>query len=111
MRRDVVKVALGVDRWPLYLMSSSQAGTESLVAGLWSSWFRELGAALGGARSAPGHGGGAETAAAAAPAAAARRTVHTLFGAARAAFFQDNLCARRAPPRRRAPPTRAPARR
>lgn len=72
MRREAVLRAYGTDGWPLYLMSSSQAGTESLVAGLWSSWFKTLGAQL---------------AAAAGPS----LTVAGLFAAAEAAFYQENL--------------------
>lgn len=78
MRRDAVRVAFGVDKWPLYLMSSSQAETESMVGGLWSSWFEQLGAQLT-QLNAPS------------PEVAQEPDVHTLFCAAEAAFFQENL--------------------
>lgn len=42
MRRESVRRHLHVDRWPLFLMSSSQAGQESMVAGMWDAWFQEL---------------------------------------------------------------------
>jgi len=42
MRRDASRAVLGLDAWPLYLMSSSDAATDSLVGGLWDAWFSAL---------------------------------------------------------------------
>jgi len=41
MRRESASW-LGSDRWPLFLMSSSQASVDSLVAGFWEVYFRIL---------------------------------------------------------------------
>mmetsp|Transcript_75328 Transcript_75328/g.156934 ORF Transcript_75328/g.156934 Transcript_75328/m.156934 type:complete len:505 (-) Transcript_75328:185-1699(-) len=71
MRRPIVRQSLGVDQWPLFLMSSSQASRESMVAGLWDAWFQQLAVCL------------------------ARRDVSTtvqgLFERAESAYYQDNL--------------------
>lgn len=49
MRRPWVQRELGVSEWPLFLCASSSGAQESLVAGLWDSWFYALRrAALGG---------------------------------------------------------------
>merc|ERR1719162_1090428 len=74
MNRPSVRQALGVDRWPLFLMSSSQASKESMVAGLWDAWFRQLAVALTSCDTA---GGGA--------------TVQGLFEVAEAEYYQENL--------------------
>ena len=46
MRNPVARRAYGADDWPLFLMCSSQPGQDSLVAGLWESWFARLGSLL-----------------------------------------------------------------
>eukprot|EP01051_Picozoa_sp_SAG22_P009390 SAG22_NODE_781_length_7267_cov_28.189035_1_plen_399_part_10 len=106
MRRPAaVRAALGVDRWPLYLMSSSQAGTDSLVAGLWSAWFRQLEVAAAAATTttaaaaaATGDGDGDGDATAGrsdgggdAAASAAAMTVGGLFVAAEQDYYQRNI--------------------
>ena len=48
MRRDTVRAHLGTARWPLFLMSSSAGDRESMVSGLWTAWFTQLGHALNG---------------------------------------------------------------
>jgi len=70
MRREHVRRHLNVDRWPLYLMSSSQAGRESMVAGMWDAWFGQLQAALLGR---------------------VPLTVQSLFAHAEAAYYRENL--------------------
>ena len=42
MRRPAVVSQLECDRWPLFLMSSSQANHDALVGGLWSAFFECL---------------------------------------------------------------------
>ena len=42
MRRDAARRLLGVDTWPLFLMSSCQAEKDALVGGLWACWFQLL---------------------------------------------------------------------
>merc|ERR1712012_271341 len=42
MRRESVRRHLGVDKWPLFLMCSSQPKKESMVAGMWDAWFQQL---------------------------------------------------------------------
>merc|ERR1712224_954934 len=59
-------------------MSSSQAETESMVGGLWSSWFKQLGAQVS-QLSAPAQDVVREL------------SVHDLFCEAEADFFQKNL--------------------
>ena len=77
MRRDAVRAAFGVDRWPLYLMSSSQAEADSVVGGLWSSWFKQFGMQLSQSSAhAPDF---------------TELSVHDLFCEAKADFFQKNL--------------------
>ena len=39
MRRTTARRVLGVDTWPLFLMSSCQASKDALVGGLWNCWF------------------------------------------------------------------------
>eukprot|EP00928_Gymnodinium_smaydae_P014067 TRINITY_DN15099_c1_g1_i2.p1 TRINITY_DN15099_c1_g1~~TRINITY_DN15099_c1_g1_i2.p1 ORF type:complete len:511 (-),score=65.21 TRINITY_DN15099_c1_g1_i2:137-1609(-) len=73
MKRESVRRFLGVDAWPLFLVSSSQPGRDSMVAGMWDAWFRELNLVqeVDNAK--------------------LDTTVMTLFQNARASYYQDNL--------------------
>lgn len=42
MRRPVVKSYYNADAWPLFLVSSSGSGKDSMVAGMWDAWWEEL---------------------------------------------------------------------
>eukprot|EP00658_Telonema_sp_P-2_P055317 TRINITY_DN43977_c0_g1_i1.p1 TRINITY_DN43977_c0_g1~~TRINITY_DN43977_c0_g1_i1.p1 ORF type:complete len:396 (-),score=96.21 TRINITY_DN43977_c0_g1_i1:172-1257(-) len=42
MKNDTIRRAYGADRWPLFLMSSSQPHHDALVGGLWNSFFDML---------------------------------------------------------------------
>lgn len=39
MRRDITQRHHGLNQWPLFLMSSSDAHVDSLVGGFWDAWF------------------------------------------------------------------------
>jgi len=71
MRRDSVRQHLQVDKWPLFLMSSSQAKQESMVAGMWEAWFQQLKEGI--LNGAPG------------------MTIGDLFLATESAYYQENL--------------------
>eukprot|EP00656_Telonema_subtile_P053953 TRINITY_DN7917_c0_g2_i4.p1 TRINITY_DN7917_c0_g2~~TRINITY_DN7917_c0_g2_i4.p1 ORF type:complete len:358 (+),score=82.41 TRINITY_DN7917_c0_g2_i4:89-1162(+) len=42
MKNEAVRKAYGADRWPLFLMSSSQPHHDALVGGLWTAFFEGL---------------------------------------------------------------------
>lgn len=73
MRKESVRLHFNVDRWPLFLMSSSQAAAESMVAGMWDAWFRQLQSSLQSG-----------------PAAMARTTVMGLYAESVSAYYRDN---------------------
>mmetsp|Transcript_12447 Transcript_12447/g.29172 ORF Transcript_12447/g.29172 Transcript_12447/m.29172 type:complete len:172 (-) Transcript_12447:321-836(-) len=60
-----------MDQWPLFLMSSSQSSTDSMVGGLWTAWFDEVAACL----SSPHR---------------ADETLHTLYCHVAAKYRRDN---------------------
>jgi hypothetical protein len=70
MRRPAVVQNLGVDQWPLFLMSSSGKSVDSLVAGFWQSVFQLFSSSLRGNH---------------------RHTLQSLFDAAVCAYHQENL--------------------